>query len=87
MMISMTEDRTKDRVTITVAPEVLATIRSVVDAGDAASVSAFFERAALLVLDADLAFERLVDEALEATGGPLTPQEIEAADRLLGHDR
>jgi predicted nucleic acid-binding protein len=81
----MTTDRVKDRITITVDPAVLGAVREIVDAGEASSVSAFFERAALLVLDADLAFERMVDDALAATGGPLSPAEAEAADRLLGH--
>lgn len=85
MMLSMTSDRLKDRITITVDPAVLEAVRAVVDTGEASSVSAFFERAALLVLDADLAFERMVDDALAASGGPLTPDEVEAADRLLGH--
>jgi predicted nucleic acid-binding protein len=85
MMSSMTSERLKDRITITVDPAVLEAVRAVVDTGEASSVSAFFERAALLVLDADLAFERMVDDALAASGGPLTPDEVEAADRLLGH--
>ena len=85
MIASMTPDRVKDRITITVDPLVTEAVRGIVEAGGASSVSAFFEQAALLVLDADLAFERMIDAGLAATGGPLTPAEVEAADRLLGH--
>ena len=86
MMMSMTSGpNVKSRITITVDPGVLAMVRTAVDAGTAASVSAFFEWAALDVLDADAAYDRMLDEMLEATGGPLTDQEIEDAERDLGY--
>lgn len=88
MMISMSakaQDKVKSRVTITVDPDVLALVQAVVADGGARSVSAFFENAALGILDADLAYERMLSEMLQATGGPLTPEEIEETDRELGY--
>ncbi len=86
MMISMSPaDQVKSRITITVDPSVLARVRDVVAAGAASSVSSFFEHAALSDLDADRAYGQLLDNLLEATGGPLTAEEIDATDRELGY--
>ncbi len=86
MMIGMSAaPSVKSRVTITVDPDVLALVRRAVGAGTASSVSSFFEWAALDVLDADAAYDRMLDEMLDATGGPLTDQEIEDAERDLGY--
>lgn len=84
MMLSMSPDRVKDRITITVDPEVLALVRSAVEAGTASSVSAFFEWAALDAIDADAAYVRTLDEILDETGGPITAEEREESERRLG---
>ena len=81
MVIGMTGAKVK--ITISVRPDVVAMVRTAVDAGAAKSVSAYFEQAALIDLDADLAWELTLQEMLEETGGPLTPEEIATADRIL----
>ncbi|HWJ61505.1 MAG TPA: hypothetical protein VNS19_06020 [Acidimicrobiales bacterium] len=80
----MSSGKVKTRITITVDPDVLALVNQAVDAGAARSVSAFFEWAALDSLDADAAYVRMLDEILEETGGPPTPEEREESERRLG---
>lgn len=84
MMISMSPDKVKSRITITVDPDILAMVQAAVADGAARSVSAFFEWAALDSLDADAAYVRMLDEILEETGGPMTPEEIAETERELG---
>jgi len=86
-MLSMShreQQKVKSRVTITVDPDVLAMVNEAVDNGVAKSVSALFEWAALDFLDADAAYVRMLDEILEETGGPITPEEREESERRLG---
>ena len=84
MIISMSPDRVKTRITITVDPDILAMVQAAVADGAARSVSALFETAAVSLLDADLAYVRMLDEILEETGGPMTPEEREETERELG---
>ena len=75
----------KKKITISVDPEVLALVKAAVDDGQATSVSAFFETAALGDLDPEGAFDRWLDDLFERTGGAPTPEEIAAVDRELGY--
>jgi hypothetical protein len=77
----------KKKITISVDPEVLGLVQAAVADGAATSVSAFFEQSALSDLDAEAAFDRLLDEALERSGGPMTSEEEAMVDRELGHIR
>ena len=75
----------KARITITIDTDVLARVRSEVEAGPLRSVSAFFQHAAVQQLAAEADFDAWLVEALEATGGPLTDEERAEAQRILGH--
>ena len=85
MMLSMSKsDKVKSRITITVDQDILAMVQAAVAHGEARSVSAFFEWAALDAVDADAAYVRMLDEILEETGGPMTDDEREETERRLG---
>lgn len=74
---------TMAKIAVSLPEELVEGARRAVAEGRATSVSAHVARALqeLAKLD-DLA--ALVEEMLAETGGPLTPAEIEAADRTLG---
>jgi len=85
MMLSMSKsEKVKARITITVDPDILEMVQTLVGEGIYRSVSAFFEYAALDILDADAAYVRMLDEILEETGGPMTDAEREETERELG---
>ena len=71
------------KVTVTLPEEQLGDIRNLVDAGQAASVSAFVQHAVGLALDDVTGWREWLEEALAATGGPLSPKERAWADRIL----
>ena len=73
----------KAKIAITIDADVLARVRSEVQAGPLRSVSAYIEHAAVNQLTADDDFETMLAEMLEATGGPLTDEERAAAQRIL----
>lgn len=86
MMLSMSKsEKVKSRITITIDPEILEKVQALVTEDIYRSVSAFFEYAALDMLDADAAFDRMIDEMLEETGGPMTDEEREETERELGY--
>jgi Arc/MetJ-type ribon-helix-helix transcriptional regulator len=61
----------------------VAAIRDLVRDGAAESVSGFVTAAVALALEDRLAFEQLLDEGLQKTGGPMTAQERQWADRII----
>jgi Arc/MetJ-type ribon-helix-helix transcriptional regulator len=71
------------KVTVTLPEEQLGDIRNLVDAGQAASVSAFVQHAVSLALDDVTGWREWLEEALAATGGPLSDKERAWADRIL----
>jgi len=75
------------KVTITVPEKQLAAIRKRVAAGEAASVSRYFQSSVSRALADDRAFRELLKEDLAATGGPMTKEEKEWADALLTPQR
>ena len=75
------------KVTVTLPIDQVAAVRSLVDAGQAESVSGFVTTAVALALEDRLAFEALVDAGLERTGGPMTAEERRWADRILSSGR
>ncbi len=77
-------DMASRKITVTVPEEQLAAIRALVDGGRTRSVSAFTQHAIALALDDVAGWERTLDEALAATGGPLTDEERQWADAALG---
>jgi len=72
------------KVTITLEQEQLEQIRALVAEGAARSVSSFVQRAVATGLDDAAVWAQMLHDALEETGGPLTPEEIAWADDILG---
>jgi Arc/MetJ-type ribon-helix-helix transcriptional regulator len=71
------------KVTITLGRNELAEVRRLVDDGQATSISAFVQQAVRRSLDDVAGWAGVLAEALEGTGGPLTPEEIAWADDVL----
>jgi Arc/MetJ-type ribon-helix-helix transcriptional regulator len=72
------------KVTVTLDEAQLDRIRTLVDAGNASSVSGFVQHAVSVALDDVAGWGALLAEALRETGRPLTDDEHEWADELLG---
>jgi Arc/MetJ-type ribon-helix-helix transcriptional regulator len=72
------------KVTVTLAEEQLARIRRLVQAGKATSVSGFVQYAVGVSLDDVAGWGAMLAEALGQTGGDLTREERDWADRILG---
>jgi Arc/MetJ-type ribon-helix-helix transcriptional regulator len=72
------------KVTITLDEAQLDQIRSLVQAGTAASVSGFVQHAVAVALDDG--WGAMLAEALRATGGELSDKERAWADEVLGTD-
>lgn len=77
---------TKAKIAITVSRETLARAKKAVKAGDAASVSAFFEEAVQKRYTREEAVAWL-DQLIEESGGPLTPAEQREVDQALKRPR
>jgi Arc/MetJ-type ribon-helix-helix transcriptional regulator len=71
------------KITITLPGRELEEIRKRVAAQESASVSGFIQHAVQRSLENAAEFRAMVDEALNATGGPLTPKERAWARRML----
>jgi Arc/MetJ-type ribon-helix-helix transcriptional regulator len=71
------------KVTVTLGSDELAQIRALVAEGQAASVSGFVQHAVRRALSDAAGWAGVLAEALEGTGGPLTPEEVEWADDVL----
>lgn len=72
------------KVTVTLAEEQVAAIRSLVRSGTASSVSGFVQDAVATVLDDVAGWGALLATALRDTGGALTDAERAWADEILG---
>jgi len=72
------------KVTITLDEAQLDQIRSLVQAGTAASVSGFVQHAVAVALDDVAGWGAMLAEALRATGGELSDKERAWADEVLG---
>jgi Arc/MetJ-type ribon-helix-helix transcriptional regulator len=71
------------KITITLPDRQLEEIRKRVTARESASVSGFIRQAVQKSLENATEFRAIVDQALNATGGPLTPKERAWARRML----
>jgi Arc/MetJ-type ribon-helix-helix transcriptional regulator len=71
------------KITIILRDDQVEEIHALVAAGEAASVSAFVERAVGAVLSDAAEWKQMLREALQQTGGPLTKRERAWADALL----
>jgi Arc/MetJ-type ribon-helix-helix transcriptional regulator len=75
---------TTTKFTITLDNEQFEEIKRIVAAGEAPSVSAFVKKAIETALDDSRGWDRMLEQMLEETGGPLTDAEREWADDVLG---
>jgi len=71
------------KVTVTLGSEELAQVRALVREGQVANVSAFVQHAVRRSLNDVAGWAGVLAEALEGTGGPLTPEEVQWADEVL----
>ncbi len=71
------------KVTVTLEIDQLDSIRRLVDAGNATSVSGFVQHAVAVALDDIAGWGALLAEAMQETGGPLTDEERAWADEQL----
>jgi len=72
------------KVTVTIDEAQLETIRSLVQAGTAPSVSGFVQHAVAVALDDVAGWGAMLAEALRQTGGELSDDERAWADDVLG---
>jgi Arc/MetJ-type ribon-helix-helix transcriptional regulator len=72
------------KVTVTLEETQLDQIRSLVQAGNAPSVSGFVQHAVSVALDDVAGWGAMLAEALAQTGGPLSEDERAWADDVLG---
>ena len=75
------------KITVTLPDEQIKEIRKLVKKGKTANVSAFVKRAVHSALQDVKAFQTMIDEALEQTGGPLTDEERAWVDSIAGPNR
>ncbi len=80
---SMAIGMATQKITITLGEEQVASVKALVEAGDSPSVSAFVQGAVGGALDDAAAWGRVLAEALEQSGGPLSSAEREWADEVL----
>lgn len=73
------------KLTITLDDDQFADVKRLVAAGRAPSVSGFVRRAVETALHDAAGWEEMLNEALQASGGPLSKAEREWADEVLGH--
>ena len=83
-MISMAITR---KVTVTLSIEAVDSIKALVESGAADSMSGFVQHAVTTALDDIGAWQSMLREALDETGGPLTDSEREWADSVLAPQR
>ncbi|MBS1818933.1 MAG: toxin-antitoxin system antitoxin subunit [Acidobacteria bacterium] len=72
------------KVTVTLEEEQVEDIRDLVEAGKADSVSGFVQHAVDIALSDAAGWKRMLDEALDRTGGPPTAAERAWIESLLG---
>jgi Arc/MetJ-type ribon-helix-helix transcriptional regulator len=71
------------KITITLPHEQLDSIRKLVDAGKAGSVSAFIKHSVDVALFDAAGWRAMLNDALQQTGGKLTQEERRWADSIL----
>ena len=75
------------KLTITLEADQLDRIRTLVESGEAPSVSGFVQHAVRVVLDDVAGWGAMLADALKATGGELSAEERRWADEALGNTR
>ena len=72
------------KITVTLQDDQVEAIRTLVSAGGSPNISAFVQHAVRIALHDAAGWQELLQDALHQTGGPITNQEREAADAILG---
>jgi Arc/MetJ-type ribon-helix-helix transcriptional regulator len=72
------------KVTITLEAEQVQQVRTLVEAGRAASVSGFIQHAVAVALDDVAGWGAMLAQALDDSGGPMSAEERAWADTALG---
>jgi Arc/MetJ-type ribon-helix-helix transcriptional regulator len=80
---SMVPGMSTTRITVTLPDEQIHSIRELVAAGKAGSVSGFVKHAVSVGLFDAAGWRAMLDDALQQTGGSLTNEERKWADALL----
>ncbi len=80
----MVDSMASTKITITLPNRQLQEIRKHVAAQEYASISGFIQQAVQKSLENAAEFRAMVEQALDATGGPLTAKERAWARRMLG---
>ena len=75
------------KITITLEAEQLERVRELVEAGKASSVSGFVQHAVGVSLDDIAGWGAVLAHALRDTGGPLSQEEKDWADEMLGNQK
>jgi Arc/MetJ-type ribon-helix-helix transcriptional regulator len=71
------------KITITLQDDQLEEIRALVVAGRSPNISAFVQHAVRVALSDAAGWREMLNEALQETGGPLTDDERDWADKVL----
>lgn len=71
------------KVTVTLPTSQVEAIRRLVATGESSSVSGFVQHAVAVALDDVAGWSTMLTGALEATGGQLTAEERDWADRII----
>lgn len=82
-MTGMVSGMATKKVTVTLESEQVEQIRQLVASAHAPSVSGFVQHAVAVALDDVAGWGAMLAQALEDTGGPLTPEETAWADGVL----
>ncbi len=83
----MVIDMATTKITITLDDRQVEEVRRLVAAGKASSVSGFVKQAVGVGLHDAAGWQEMLEESLERTGGPLTPNERAWADAILSPRR
>ena len=84
-MLGMVNGMATVKLTITLDEDQFEELKELVAAGQASSVSGFVRKAVETALHDAAGWKQILDDALEASGGPLTDAERRWADPILGH--
>jgi Arc/MetJ-type ribon-helix-helix transcriptional regulator len=86
-MLGMENGMATTKLTITLDDDQFGEVKRLVAAGRASSVSGFVRRAVETALHDAAGWDEMLNEALLASGGPMTDAEREWADGVLGHKK
>ena len=86
-MLSMVNGMATTKLTITLDDDQFEHLKLLVADGQTSSVSGFVRKAVAVALNDAAGWRAMLDEALNESGGPMTPAERAWADPFLGHPK